>query len=113
MKPTLSLILLALLFGAPTAIAQAPSSSTESETSPSAQTSGESTEAGPEAHSPFFGGVPSGRRRPGTVPLPLADAIDRGFRYDLALVLCRADTRRARRAWMKRLADIPPNLTTP
>ena len=112
MKPTLSLILLALLFGAPTAIAQAPSSSTESETSPSAQTSGESTEAGPEAQSPFLGGVPTGPRRPGTVPLPLAEAIDRGLKYNLALVLSGEDTRRARGARMKTLADMLPNLTT-
>jgi outer membrane protein TolC len=112
MKPTPSLILLTFLFGATTAVAQAPSPSTGRETSSAAVTTGETTEAGPEAQSPFFGGVPSGARRPGTIPLSLAEAIDRGMKYNLALVLSGEDTRTARGERMKTLADMLPNLTT-
>jgi outer membrane protein TolC len=63
------------------------------------------------AQNPFFGGVPAGSAQPGTVSLSISDAIDRGLKYNLALLLAREDTRDARGARWKALADLLPNVT--
>ncbi len=45
--------------------------------------------------SPFLGSVPSARARPGTLSLTLKDAMDRGLRSNLGLLLGAEDTRAA------------------
>jgi outer membrane protein TolC len=71
-----------------------------------------STEPGPGAQNPYFGGVPTGTLQPGEIPLSLSAAIDRGLKYNLALLLAREDTRDARGARWKALADLLPNVST-
>jgi outer membrane protein TolC len=66
----------------------------------------------PAAQNPFYGGVPSGKIQPGSLPLSLSDAINRGLKYNLGLLLTREDARSARGARWKALADLLPNVTT-
>ncbi|PYV13872.1 MAG: TolC family protein [Acidobacteria bacterium] len=112
MKPKLRVLILIVTLGASEVAAQAPGQSTGKATSPASTTSGMTTPSSPESESPYFGGVPSGARHPGKIPLTLAGAIDRGLKYNLALVLTEEDTRAARGARLKTLADLLPNLTS-
>lgn len=59
----------------------------------------------------FFGGVPTGQLQPEAIPLSLTEAVDRGLRYNLGLLLAREDTRDARGERWKALANLLPNLT--
>lgn len=109
MKPTLSVLTLILTLGASKATAQAPAPSAGG--SSSTATRGLTMSSGPDTQSPYFGGVPSGEHQAGRMPLTLAAAIDRGLKYNLALVLTEQDTRAARGTRLKRLADLLPNVT--
>jgi outer membrane protein TolC len=64
------------------------------------------------AQGAYLGGVPTGKLQPGTLPLSLPDAVDRGLRYNLGLLIARDDTRAARGARWKALADLLPQVTT-
>lgn len=70
--------------------------------------SGQSRTAG---QSPYLGGVPSGQPSPGVMPLSLKDAIDRGLKYNLGLLLSGEGTREARGARMRALSELLPHLT--
>jgi outer membrane protein TolC len=66
----------------------------------------------PGAQNPFLGGVPTGQLQSGAIPLSISDAIDRGLKYNLGLLLAREDTRDARGARWKALARLLPSVTT-
>jgi outer membrane protein TolC len=61
--------------------------------------------------SPFLGSVPAGQATPGVIDLPLADAIDRGLKYNLGLVLSQQGTEQARASRLKALADLLPTVS--
>lgn len=60
---------------------------------------------------PFFGGVPTGELQPGEMPLSLDDAINRGLKYNLGLLLAQAGTQDARGARWRALSGLLPNVT--
>src|SRR5260221_6444242 len=66
---------------------------------------------GPGRQSRFFGGVPTGTATPGRLPLSLADAIDRGLRGNLALVLAEQGVRAARGGRLEAFGDVLPHLS--
>ncbi|HYU42383.1 MAG TPA: TolC family protein [Vicinamibacteria bacterium] len=65
---------------------------------------------GPGPQSPLFGGVPTGTATPSPLPLSLADAIDRGLRGNLALVLAEQGVRAARGGRLEAFGDVLPHL---
>ncbi len=60
---------------------------------------------------PFFGGVPTGQLQPGEMPLSLDEAINRGLKYNLGLLLTQEGTREARGERWKALSALLPNVT--
>jgi outer membrane protein TolC len=66
---------------------------------------------GPGPQSPLFGGVPMGTATPGPLPLSLADAIDRGLRGNLALILAEQGVRSARGSRLEAFGDVLPHLS--
>ena len=66
---------------------------------------------GPGPQSPLFGGVPTGTATLGPLPLSLADAIDRGLRGNLALVLAEQGVRAARGGRLEAFGDVLPHLS--
>jgi outer membrane protein TolC len=66
---------------------------------------------GPGPQSPLFGGVPTGTATPGPLPLSLADAIDRGLRGNLALVLAEQGVRSARGSRLEAFGDVLPHVS--
>lgn len=78
--------------------------------------SGSSDNSGPSApatqgQNNFSGSVP-GKFVPGVLPLSLQDAIDRGLKQNLGLLLSTEDVRSSRGERWKQLSSILPNLTT-
>ncbi len=65
----------------------------------------------PADQNPFFGGVPTGQLQPGEMPLSLDDAINRGLKYNLGLLLAQEGTRDARGARWRALSSLLPNVT--
>ncbi len=59
---------------------------------------------------PFFGAVPNGQVTPGVMPLTLKDALDRGLKYNLGLILSEQGTAAARAARLRSLSDVLPNV---
>ncbi|HEU0093931.1 MAG TPA: TolC family protein [Vicinamibacteria bacterium] len=66
---------------------------------------------GPGPQSPLFGGIPTGTATPGPLPLSLADAIDRGLRGNLALILAEQGVRSARGSRLEAFGDVLPHLS--
>ncbi|HXW93425.1 MAG TPA: TolC family protein [Terriglobales bacterium] len=62
------------------------------------------------AANPFSGSVPT-KLAPGTMPLSLEDAINLGLKYNLGLLLSRADTRAARGQRWEELSALLPHVT--
>lgn len=60
--------------------------------------------------SPFSGSVPSAKLTPGVLDLSIGDAIDRGLRYNLGIVLSGQSTAQAKAARLKELSNILPQL---
>jgi len=91
-----------LLYGAATSPAQtgtAPSSGTPGQAIP-----------GTLGVSPFAGSVPA-KFVPGVMPLSLQDAIDRGLKQDLGLLLSNTDIRSARGQRLEQLSALLPHVT--
>ncbi len=65
-----------------------------------------------QPQSPFSGSVPGGTATAGVLPLSLKDAIDRGLKQNLGLLLARARIPSARGQWWKGMSELLPNLTT-
>jgi outer membrane protein TolC len=68
--------------------------------------------AGPSVtgQNPFLGGVPSGKVQPGVLPLSLVEAVERGLKYNLGLLLTWEGTREARGARWRALSDLLPDI---
>ncbi len=62
------------------------------------------------SQNPLFGSVPSGKATAEVLQLGALDAIDRGLKYNLSLLLSEQETTAARGARYKALADVLPNL---
>jgi outer membrane protein TolC len=60
---------------------------------------------------PFFGGAPPAPAKAGVMPLSLTEAIDRGLRYNLGLLLSEQGTEAARGARLKALSHLLPQVT--
>jgi len=67
--------------------------------------------AGTRGQNPFLGGVPSGEATPSVLQLTLKEAIDRGLKYNLGLLLSEQGTREARGARTRALSDLLPKVT--
>jgi outer membrane protein TolC len=65
----------------------------------------------PGSQSPFTGSEPEGKATPGVLPLSLQDAIDRGLRNNLGLLLSGDQTITARGERWKELSNLLPNLS--
>ncbi len=63
------------------------------------------------APNPFLGAVPAGQPTPGVLSLTLRDALDRGLKYNLGLVLSQEATQTARGARLRSLSELLPNLS--
>lgn len=65
----------------------------------------------PSAENPFLGGIPTGAITEGVMPLSLAEAIDRGLKYNLGLFLNEQGTRQAQAARLYARSGLLPTLT--
>jgi outer membrane protein TolC len=91
-----------LMYGAWVSVAQTAST-------PASNTPAQTLPAGSGAN-PFAGSVPT-KGIPGTLPLSLQDAIDRGLKQNLGLLLSRADTRAARGQRWDELSALLPHVS--
>lgn len=62
------------------------------------------------SQSPFLGGTPSGKATAEPIALTLRDAIDRGLRYNLGLVLSGISSRSARAERLRSLSEMLPHV---
>jgi outer membrane protein TolC len=60
--------------------------------------------------SPFSGSVPSAKLKPGVLELSVEDAINRGLKYNLGIVLSGQATAQAKAARLKELSNILPQI---
>jgi len=60
--------------------------------------------------SPFSGSIPSAKLTPGVLDLSVDDAIDRGLKYNLGIVLSGRATAQAKAARLKELSNILPQI---
>ncbi|HKV92695.1 MAG TPA: TolC family protein [Candidatus Angelobacter sp.] len=65
-----------------------------------------------QAQNPFSGSVPGGTATAGVLSLSLKDAIDRGLKQNLGLLLANEGIPSARGQWWKGLSELLPHLTT-
>jgi outer membrane protein TolC len=70
-----------------------------------------SAPAAPQAQSSFQGSVP-GKLEPGVIQISMQDAIDRGLKTNLGLLLSEQDIGSARGERWKKLSSLLPNVTT-
>src|SRR5439155_6258953 len=62
------------------------------------------------AQTPVLGSIPTGAVSPQPLPLTLADAIDRGLRYNLAILSGTQDERSASAARLRALYELYPKV---
>lgn len=62
-----------------------------------------------EAQNPLFGSVPQGKVTPGVITITPLDAIERGLKYNLALMFSQEATQSAQGARWRALGDVLPN----
>ncbi|MFI5087148.1 MAG: TolC family protein, partial [Terriglobales bacterium] len=93
----------ALAQGLPTSMPMNASTPAPAASMPSALT---------QSQNPLFGSVASGKATPEVLPLSALDAIDRGLKYNLSLLLAEQATTAARGARYRALADVLPNLSS-
>jgi outer membrane protein TolC len=65
-----------------------------------------------QPQNPFSGSVPAGKATPDVLPLSLKEAIDRGLKQNLGLLLTGEGIRSARGQYWKDLSELLPNVTT-
>ncbi len=63
-----------------------------------------------ESQNPLYGSVPQGKPTPGVITITPLEAIQRGLKYNLALLLSGQATESARGARYRALADVIPNI---
>jgi outer membrane protein TolC len=110
---TLCLVLLsaATAFSASAQLAPGPATSDSSNTSQSSSPVSSSPSAPAQSTSPYQGSVP-GKLEAGVVPISLQDAINRGLKTNLGLLLSSQDVQSARGERWKQLSALLPNVTT-
>jgi outer membrane protein TolC len=110
------LAILALVLGSSVAPiegrAQAMSNMTSGSTGTASETPATPTSSVSATSSPFLGSVPPGKATPGVLPLSIADAIERGLRYNLGILLSEQSSRSARGERWEALSSLLPRLTT-
>jgi outer membrane protein TolC len=62
------------------------------------------------SQNPYQGSITNGKLVPGSIPLTLLDAIDRGLKYNLGLYSSQTSQQSVQGARLKALADLLPNL---
>ena len=100
-----------LSFGSIQSWAQATPSSGTSRTTPYVINLNQGT-AVLQPQNPFSGSVPAGKATPSVLLLSLKDAIDRGLKQNLGLLLTGEGIPSARGQWWKDLSELLPNVTT-
>ena len=65
-----------------------------------------------QPENPFFGSVPRGKATPGVLQLSLKDAVDRGLKQNLGLLLSGEGIPAARGQWWVQFSQLLPNFTT-
>jgi outer membrane protein TolC len=114
-RPLQFLILIILLsLGAAQTQAQAtagPGPAPAQRSTSSGTTVESSVPAAPQAQSSFQGSVP-GKSEPGVIQISLQNAIDRGLKTNLGLLLSEQDIGSARGERWKKLSSLLPNITT-
>jgi outer membrane protein TolC len=113
-----SLLLATLIPLASTASAQLGAPSIAPRVSTSTSTSRQTTPPPPpnpgttlDQQSPLLGSVPQGKATDQEIPLSIMEAIDRGLKYNLALLLNQDATQAARAQRLRALSDLLPNVT--
>jgi len=64
----------------------------------------------PQTQSPYSGSVVSAAPRPGVIDLTVQDAIDRGLKYNLGIIVSNQNTASARATRLKELSELLPHL---
>jgi outer membrane protein TolC len=105
------ILIILLLLGAVQTQAQATAGSVPAQPSTSSSSSAGGAPAAPQAQNSFQGSVP-GKLEPGVIPISLQDAIDRGLKTNLGLLLSNQDIGSARGERWKKLSSLLPNVTT-
>jgi len=112
---TRTFILAALLCGGACALAQSgPAMSSYPDSAGgmgSAATASSGSMQQAAGQNPFLGGAPPGPAQPGVLPLSLADAIQRGLKYNLGLLLSDQATQQARGARIHALSRLLPQIS--
>jgi len=101
-------VVLALLFAQFTSRAQTASSATATEYTITVNQG----VAAFQPQSPYSGSVPAGKATPGVLPLSFKDAIARGLKQNLGLLLTNEGITSARGQYWKDRSELLPNLTT-
>lgn len=101
----------ALSLGSALAPAQTTSSAGTASATPYVINLGQGT-AALQPENPFSGSVPAGKAIPDVLPLSLKEAIDRGLKQNLGLLLTGEGIPAARGQWWKDLSELLPNVTT-
>jgi outer membrane protein TolC len=107
----LALLLAATALSASAQTVAGPVTSASSSTTQSPSSTSSSPSAPAQGTSPYQGSVP-GKLEPGVVPISLQDAINRGLKTNLGLLLSSQDVQSARGERWKQLSALLPNATT-
>jgi outer membrane protein TolC len=107
----LVLLLAATALSAFAQLAAGPVPPSSSSTNQSSSSANSSPSAPAQNASPYQGSVP-GKLEPGVLPISLQDAINRGLKTNLGLLLSSQDVQSARGERWKQLSALLPNVTT-
>jgi outer membrane protein TolC len=106
MKPIRSVVSAAIILCASSSLsAQYPGASMQGQS----VASGAPLQGGPQ--NPLLGGVSAGAPTPGVLPLSLRDAVDRGLRYNLGVLLGQQNVRAAQSSRLRALSNLLPHVT--
>jgi outer membrane protein TolC len=95
---------------APTLAPPAPATSSSYSSSSPSSSDQSNNPAGALGQTPFSGSVPEGKATPGVLPLTFKDALDRGLRNNLGLLLQSDTTLTARGEKWKELSELLPHV---
>jgi outer membrane protein TolC len=106
-------LLLATLFCAWTAAAAQTGPAMSSYSAGAAETGSAPSASAEQAagQNPFLGGAPAGPAQPGVMPLSLVDAINRGLKYNLGILISDQATQQARGARIHALSKLLPQIS--
>jgi len=106
MKPIRSVLSVAIILCASSSLwAQYPGAPMQGQS----MTGGALLQGGPQ--NPLLGGVSAGAPTPGVLPLSLKDAVDRGLRYNLGILLGQQNMRAAQSSRLRALSSLLPHVT--